>query len=466
MRRRGRSAALAGALRAGLALAALALLACEAEDGAAGRGGDGRCDRPDVAASAPDTNAADDVAVPAPDGAEPGSPDTGAPPVGPAPVWALPAATPPPVAAAPEAFAWVAAQAATGCTLTSVETDADGDGTFEEVRPFAPDADGCYPDSGACGAPLVAFAWAWSEDDRPAWLPGPDVRTALVTAARGADGEGRVVLDVERWSSTARERFERTYDAAGHLTDESHRWSGALWFERTVTWDGDRPTGATLTDHVNFPVPRTWTWGWTYDAAGRLSEARVDRESGPGDETVVATWTYDAAGRPARVERTQGGRPWIEQSWAYDTAGGLSRREVTVHPAAWPGEPVVDDHTPGHIVAELEDDGADALPRPLAGGTVRLPTAAGHGYLGVVGVVRKTRTLYLVGQTRVHLDEVEGLGPFLELEVVLAPGQSAADGERIARDLMGRLGVRPAGERWLGTADAALRGLGLDVPVG
>jgi predicted adenylyl cyclase CyaB len=63
--------------------------------------------------------------------------------------------------------------------------------------------------------------------------------------------------------------------------------------------------------------------------------------------------------------------------------------------------------------------------------------------LGVVGVVRKTRTLYLVGQTRVHLDEVEGLGPFLELEVVLAPGESAADGERIARDLMGRLGVRP-----------------------
>jgi predicted adenylyl cyclase CyaB len=63
--------------------------------------------------------------------------------------------------------------------------------------------------------------------------------------------------------------------------------------------------------------------------------------------------------------------------------------------------------------------------------------------LGVVGVVRKTRTLYLVGQTRVHLDEVEELGGFLELEVVLAPGQSAADGERVARDLMERLGVRP-----------------------
>jgi len=29
---------------------------------------------------------------------------------------------------------------------------------------------------------------------------------------------------------------------------------------------------------------------------------------------------------------------------------------------------------------------------------------------GIRGVVRKTRYLYLVGQTRVHLDDVEGLG--------------------------------------------------------
>ena len=61
--------------------------------------------------------------------------------------------------------------------------------------------------------------------------------------------------------------------------------------------------------------------------------------------------------------------------------------------------------------------------------------------LGVRGVVRKKRTLYLVGQTRVHLDEVEGLGDFMELEVVLHPGQSDAEGQVIARDLMTRLGV-------------------------
>ena len=62
--------------------------------------------------------------------------------------------------------------------------------------------------------------------------------------------------------------------------------------------------------------------------------------------------------------------------------------------------------------------------------------------LGVRGVVRKTRYLYQVGQTRVHLDEVEGLGEFMELEVVLRPEQSDAEGQAIARDLMIRLGVQ------------------------
>jgi predicted adenylyl cyclase CyaB len=60
---------------------------------------------------------------------------------------------------------------------------------------------------------------------------------------------------------------------------------------------------------------------------------------------------------------------------------------------------------------------------------------------GIRGIVRKTRYLYMVGQTRIHLDDVEGLGQFMELEVVLEEGQSDADGQRIAEDLMSALGV-------------------------
>jgi predicted adenylyl cyclase CyaB len=63
--------------------------------------------------------------------------------------------------------------------------------------------------------------------------------------------------------------------------------------------------------------------------------------------------------------------------------------------------------------------------------------------LGVRGIVRKTRYLYLAGQTRIHLDDVEGLGKFVELEVVLREGQTDSEGQAIAHDLMMRLGIRP-----------------------
>lgn len=61
---------------------------------------------------------------------------------------------------------------------------------------------------------------------------------------------------------------------------------------------------------------------------------------------------------------------------------------------------------------------------------------------GVRGVVSKVRYLYMVGQTRIHLDDVKGLGMFMELEVVLQPDQSDAEGHAIAENLMQQLGIQ------------------------
>jgi predicted adenylyl cyclase CyaB len=62
--------------------------------------------------------------------------------------------------------------------------------------------------------------------------------------------------------------------------------------------------------------------------------------------------------------------------------------------------------------------------------------------LSVNGVVRKNRTLWMVGQSRVHLDEVDGLGHFVEIEVVLDSDQTAEMGIEIAEKLMIKLEIR------------------------
>ena len=73
---------------------------------------------------------------------------------------------------------------------------------------------------------------------------------------------------------------------------------------------------------------------------------------------------------------------------------------------------------------------------------------------GLLGRVRKARILVLVGPTRIHLDRVDGLGDFLELEVTLADGQTEAEGTAIAHALMARLGVQ---------ADQLVQGAYLDL---
>lgn len=61
---------------------------------------------------------------------------------------------------------------------------------------------------------------------------------------------------------------------------------------------------------------------------------------------------------------------------------------------------------------------------------------------GQVGRVLKTRQLFMVGRTRIHIDEVEGLsGHFIELEVVLSEEESSEAGVAVANELLETLGV-------------------------
>jgi predicted adenylyl cyclase CyaB len=70
--------------------------------------------------------------------------------------------------------------------------------------------------------------------------------------------------------------------------------------------------------------------------------------------------------------------------------------------------------------------------------------------LGIRGIVKKERLLYQVGQTRIHLDEVGGLGSFVELEFVMYPGQEMKEGIASLQALIEQLGIRE--EDWVAQA--------------
>jgi predicted adenylyl cyclase CyaB len=68
--------------------------------------------------------------------------------------------------------------------------------------------------------------------------------------------------------------------------------------------------------------------------------------------------------------------------------------------------------------------------------------AALSAALGVVVVVRKTRRLFLYDGVRVHLDRVEGLGRFVELEAVADPSGGDRTGrEKVLGELRQALGL-------------------------
>jgi predicted adenylyl cyclase CyaB len=95
--------------------------------------------------------------------------------------------------------------------------------------------------------------------------------------------------------------------------------------------------------------------------------------------------------------------------------GRLKLREIEGATAeliqyARPDEPAA--RASDYVIASIPD------PAPLREALARA--------LGVRAVVAKRRTLFLWRHTRVHLDDIEGLGAFLELETVITD-QSEAD---------------------------------------
>jgi predicted adenylyl cyclase CyaB len=103
-----------------------------------------------------------------------------------------------------------------------------------------------------------------------------------------------------------------------------------------------------------------------------------------------------------------------------------------------------DDGTPSELIFYQRDDRDGPKVSYYSRSPVTNPEAM-HSLLATAlttrGIVTKERHVYLVGRTRIHLDRVDGLGDFVELEVVLGQDDDEAAGEKEAHDMFARLGV-------------------------
>jgi predicted adenylyl cyclase CyaB len=68
-------------------------------------------------------------------------------------------------------------------------------------------------------------------------------------------------------------------------------------------------------------------------------------------------------------------------------------------------------------------------------------TKALRDTIGVRVVVAKAREVVLYRRTRIHLDQVENLGYYIELETVMAGGDSEADAESELAQVMSLIGI-------------------------
>jgi len=145
--------------------------------------------------------------------------------------------------------------------------------------------------------------------------------------------------------------------------------------------------------------------------------------------------------RAAAIARDAGGslRGTLEQvdTYFHARAGRLKLRENRVI------APSGDRTEHAELIAYLRPDQPGSREStysviPVADATVCLDGLS--AVLGVRAIVRKRRELWIIGATRVHLDEVEGLGHFVELETVITD-QPELDARREHEALIDRLGI-------------------------
>ena len=60
---------------------------------------------------------------------------------------------------------------------------------------------------------------------------------------------------------------------------------------------------------------------------------------------------------------------------------------------------------------------------------------------GIRNIVKKTRKLYIYKRTRIHMDSVDDLGDFIELEVIMGSNDNHLSGKDEARSLIDRLEI-------------------------
>jgi predicted adenylyl cyclase CyaB len=122
----------------------------------------------------------------------------------------------------------------------------------------------------------------------------------------------------------------------------------------------------------------------------------------------------------------------LEQTDTYFHArtGRLKLRETAARPAE-----LIAYHRPDTTDTRASDYHLVPAPDPA---TLRQALTAA---LGVRGVVRKRRELWMWENVRIHLDEVDALGTFVEFEAVLSEGDADAAGHGKLATLRAALAV-------------------------